>query len=245
MNMNLIGKLIALIATFLIQVSVTEFALKTLHVEKVLGASATNMLILTISVLLRIVIRSLPVLFQRVFTFGSVAFVILAQMMKEPKAIFIGYVLTALLVVALFSWVVKIKNFLTRPRRTPLEEVAMIASDSQTFYRSSAWRKARLVCLQNSPRKCYLCGRSDVKSWHVDHILPRSIFPAFALSSWNHGRMCEDCNLGKSNQVTKHEVEALYNNFKNQGDVNEFEGYVRANTRYAEVISKALNKRVA
>jgi 5-methylcytosine-specific restriction endonuclease McrA len=34
---------------------------------------------------------------------------------------------------------------------------------------------------------------------HVDHILPRSIYPEFALDIQNLQILCEDCNLAKSN----------------------------------------------
>lgn len=68
------------------------------------------------------------------------------------------------------------------------------------FYSSQAWRKARFLALKNSNGRCALCGSLPGKDpLHVDHIKPRSLFPALALDPANLQVLCRDCNLGKSN----------------------------------------------
>ena len=70
------------------------------------------------------------------------------------------------------------------------------------FYRSPAWRKLRIKILNISNRRCMLCGQSPNigVSLHVDHIKPRSKYPELSLDPDNLQVLCEDCNLGKSDQ---------------------------------------------
>jgi hypothetical protein len=71
------------------------------------------------------------------------------------------------------------------------------------FYRSDAWRALRFLALKASNGCCCLCGRSNRQHGvilHVDHIKPRSRYPALALTLSNLQVLCEDCNMGKGNR---------------------------------------------
>ena len=70
-----------------------------------------------------------------------------------------------------------------------------------SFYDTREWRELRWRVLTASDGKCNMCGRSkdDGVVMHVDHIKPRSKFPALELEFSNLQVLCEDCNLGKSN----------------------------------------------
>lgn len=69
------------------------------------------------------------------------------------------------------------------------------------FYSSQAWRAVRYQALRNCNGRCTLCGSPPGRhSLHVDHIKPRSLFPALALEPSNLQVLCRDCNLGKSNK---------------------------------------------
>lgn len=71
------------------------------------------------------------------------------------------------------------------------------------FYRGDAWRALRFLALKASNGACCLCGRSNRAHGvilHVDHIKPRSRFPALALTLSNLQVLCEDCNMGKGNR---------------------------------------------
>lgn len=72
---------------------------------------------------------------------------------------------------------------------------------SKSFYQSKEWRALRYTVLCESNGKCELCGRSrkDGIILHVDHIFPRSTHWKIALNKGNLQVLCEDCNLGKSN----------------------------------------------
>ena len=63
------------------------------------------------------------------------------------------------------------------------------------------WRSVRYQALLRSDGRCDCCGASkkDGKRLHVDHIKPKSKFPALSLTLSNLQVLCEDCNLGKSN----------------------------------------------
>jgi len=69
------------------------------------------------------------------------------------------------------------------------------------FYKSKEWQELRYKALKHYGNKCHLCGRSpkDGVVIHVDHILPRSIYPEFALVFNNLQILCDDCNHGKGN----------------------------------------------
>lgn len=71
------------------------------------------------------------------------------------------------------------------------------------FYTSVEWRMVRYAVFKLRGRKCEICGRNPKKdkiSLHVDHIRPRSKYPALALAVDNLQVLCEDCNMGKSNK---------------------------------------------
>lgn len=75
-------------------------------------------------------------------------------------------------------------------------------SSSKDFYNSLPWRKIRYAVLRKFGGKCACCGRSSAKdgvTLHVDHIKPRSLFPALELEISNLQVLCEDCNIGKGN----------------------------------------------
>lgn len=82
------------------------------------------------------------------------------------------------------------------------EYLAQRRKESEEFYKSQAWREVRYQALVLHGAKCQCCGRSrkDGVVIHVDHIKPRSKFPALALTLTNLQVMCDDCNIGKSNK---------------------------------------------
>jgi len=69
------------------------------------------------------------------------------------------------------------------------------------FYESKEWQSLRYKVLKNHGNRCFCCGRSpkDRVVIHVDHILPRSIYPEHALRYSNMQVLCKECNLAKSN----------------------------------------------
>ncbi|MBV7316139.1 HNH endonuclease [Shewanella sp. NIFS-20-20] len=76
-------------------------------------------------------------------------------------------------------------------------------STLENFYLSNAWRSLRYQVLSTREPRCALCRQTPEQhgiSLHVDHILPRSKYPELALDINNLQILCQDCNLGKSNQ---------------------------------------------
>lgn len=73
-------------------------------------------------------------------------------------------------------------------------------SPDQAFYDSPQWRRVRYTALARSKGCCELCGAVPVvgKPMHVDHVKPRSKYPALALEINNLQVLCVDCNMGKS-----------------------------------------------
>jgi 5-methylcytosine-specific restriction endonuclease McrA len=70
------------------------------------------------------------------------------------------------------------------------------------FYSTDQWRALRYKVLKRYQRRCMCCGASpdDGKTvLHVDHIKPRSKYPALELDENNLQILCADCNLGKGN----------------------------------------------
>lgn len=65
-----------------------------------------------------------------------------------------------------------------------------------SFYASLPWRTLRYQALKQLGKKCACC-ESTTGPFHVDHIKPRSRFPALELALSNLQILCEDCNLGK------------------------------------------------
>ena len=65
------------------------------------------------------------------------------------------------------------------------------------FYETPQWAKLRYETLKKY-RKCCLCGSTE--NLHVDHIQPRSLYPALELDAENMQVLCQRCNLAKSNK---------------------------------------------
>jgi hypothetical protein len=65
------------------------------------------------------------------------------------------------------------------------------------FYRSWEWKNVRFHILKEYGAFCMLCGSKERIC--VDHIKPRSKFPALELDYDNMQVLCNDCNMGKSN----------------------------------------------
>lgn len=73
----------------------------------------------------------------------------------------------------------------------------------QDFFSAASWKKLRYEVLSESGGRCALCGRSyrdHGVQLEVDHIKPRSRFPALSLVKSNLQVLCSDCNLGKGNR---------------------------------------------
>jgi len=73
---------------------------------------------------------------------------------------------------------------------------------AKQFYKSYDWRRARLMAIEKSNKKCGYCGASAKNGavLHVDHIMPRSRFPELSLQTDNLQVLCEDCNMGKGEE---------------------------------------------
>lgn len=73
------------------------------------------------------------------------------------------------------------------------------------FYDSERWRNLRYRILRRDGARCVVCGRGYKQGviLHVDHIKPRSLYPALEWSEDNLQVLCADCNLGKSNTDTR------------------------------------------
>jgi len=69
------------------------------------------------------------------------------------------------------------------------------------FYRSREWQIARYEALKDAAGQCMLCGATAGEGavLHVDHVLPRSLFPHLALKPENLQVLCALCNFGKTN----------------------------------------------
>jgi 5-methylcytosine-specific restriction endonuclease McrA len=69
------------------------------------------------------------------------------------------------------------------------------------FYESREWLAVRYQALMRYGARCMCCGatRRDNAIIQVDHIKPRSRYPALALDIDNLQILCRDCNMGKSN----------------------------------------------
>src|SRR3990167_10699854 len=74
-----------------------------------------------------------------------------------------------------------------------------IAEDKE-FFSGPLWQILRFGAFSRHGNKCLCCGRQppDVVL-HVDHVKPRSKYPELAHDINNLQILCEDCNLGKSN----------------------------------------------
>lgn len=77
-------------------------------------------------------------------------------------------------------------------------------ASSKDFLNSKAWKRLRFMALKRHGMKCQACGASPATGavLNVDHILPRRLFPEFALQIENLQVLCGDCNEGKGNWDT-------------------------------------------
>lgn len=84
-------------------------------------------------------------------------------------------------------------------RRNTARKVSKRPKDA--FYRSEIWKGLRYQALKKHGARCQCCGASAKTGavLHVDHIKPRSKFPALALDLDNLQILCAPCNEGKSN----------------------------------------------
>lgn len=70
---------------------------------------------------------------------------------------------------------------------------------AQSFYASRAWKVIRYKALVASQGRCLCCGHRPTSrnALQVDHVKPRSKYPALALDGLNLQVLCADCNQGK------------------------------------------------
>ncbi len=97
---------------------------------------------------------------------------------------------------------------LEQTTKVALNKSSKTKQAARDFYMSWEWKKARFETLKRYGAVCMLCG-----SEHrivVDHIKPRSKFPELALEFDNLQVLCNDCNMGKSNDD--------YTDFRPRGD---------------------------
>jgi 5-methylcytosine-specific restriction endonuclease McrA len=76
-----------------------------------------------------------------------------------------------------------------------------VAPESDLFLKTYEWRRVRMMALKKYGARCQCCGATpaDGVRMHVDHIKPRSLYPALALKIENLQVLCEVCNHGKGN----------------------------------------------
>lgn len=76
--------------------------------------------------------------------------------------------------------------------------------NTRAFFESWEWCELRYQTLQERGYDCECCGlgRDDGAIITVDHVLPRSIWPEYALDPGNLQVLCLQCNRGKSNRDT-------------------------------------------
>lgn len=78
------------------------------------------------------------------------------------------------------------------------KQSALIAKRyGHSFYASEEWVRLRFRAFQLYGRSCMCCRTNDGEV-HVDHIKPRSKYPALELDINNLQVLCRACNLGKS-----------------------------------------------
>ena len=104
--------------------------------------------------------------------------------------------------VTLESFIVRAIASYEAKAKWDLDKIAFCRS--KKFYSSQKWKNLRLKALAIS-NHCKACGRSPDSGavLHVDHILPRSIYPEHALRLGNLQILCAECNLGKGNTIFK------------------------------------------
>lgn len=90
----------------------------------------------------------------------------------------------------------------TQPKKAAAKSTIKKKS-SNAFYASWEWKKVRYEAIKKYEQRCMCCGWrvGDTEYGYlvVDHIKPRSKYPALALDVNNLQILCNDCNMGKSN----------------------------------------------
>jgi len=85
----------------------------------------------------------------------------------------------------------------SRKRKPPRVNYAQKRASDKAFYASWEWKKVRFEVLKKYGPVCMLCNAKE--NIVVDHIKPRSKFPDLQLDPDNCQVLCNDCNMGKSN----------------------------------------------
>lgn len=95
--------------------------------------------------------------------------------------------------------VYKEKPVVQAVKPSPFEYPSYKTGMKAEFYQTREWRSLRWDVLKASDGRCVMCGRGRQHGViiHVDHIKPRSKFPALELKADNLQVLCEDCNIGK------------------------------------------------
>lgn len=88
------------------------------------------------------------------------------------------------------------------PNPEATKPIAAVKRGYDGFYETREWRALRYKALVMHGPTCQCCGatRGQGVVIHVDHVKPRSKFPALQLDIDNLQILCEACNLGKSNK---------------------------------------------
>lgn len=99
-----------------------------------------------------------------------------------------------------------INNIFQAPSERILEETDKLMNifsyAGERLYRTQEWKKLRYRVLKEQGTVCVLCGASPRTGaeMHVDHILPKSLYPEKSLDYDNLQVLCSLCNEGKSNK---------------------------------------------
>jgi 5-methylcytosine-specific restriction endonuclease McrA len=94
--------------------------------------------------------------------------------------------------------VIRLYNYL---QKNPSEHKDIKKQKDNEFYSSWKWKKLRYRVLLKYGAKCMLCGATKEEGAKicVDHIKPRGKYPELELEFENLQVLCNDCNMGKSN----------------------------------------------
>lgn len=92
-----------------------------------------------------------------------------------------------------------VKRFL-KNKSSKKKKVKVYKPKMDDFYKSWGWKKLRYAVLKYYGYRCMCCGATpaDGKSIVVDHIYPRKKFPKLEMDFNNLQVLCNDCNMGKS-----------------------------------------------
>lgn len=115
--------------------------------------------------------------------------------------------------VGAFFWLGPLATRLAEPRRTAVREIGdkilrddLLQLEAEQleylrFYITPEWRAVREVVMQRDGKVCKRCGQREDLT--VDHILPRSKYPARALDPDNLQVLCRSCNSAKGSSVPR------------------------------------------